>query len=187
MVRSPPSGAPRSSTEWSGRLGETVSTLKKTSRRIGIRVPTQDNVSKQVAKVASKGEPCIYATSVTKSIAKRFKTCLNENAKMHATFDSAPDFLHNEVEAWELPDRRLHPIFLQRKNDPAFETKSLEAFVDMLTWRGVKTKKVLATGAGNLAQPDEPVLHPRRGFVLHRDPEGRRPLRHRAHRHAEEG
>jgi hypothetical protein len=102
--------------------------------------------------VASKGEPCIYATSVTKSVAKRFKTCLNENAKMHATFESAPDFLHNEVEAWELPDRRLHPIFLQRKNDPALETRSLEAFVDILTRRGVKTKKVLATGAGNLAQ-----------------------------------
>jgi glucose/mannose-6-phosphate isomerase len=136
--------------EW--ELQETVSTLKKTFQGIGSNVPTEKNVSKQIAEVASKGQPCIYASSVTKSVARRFKTCLNENAKMHATFDSSPDFLHNEVEAWEEPERRLRPIFLQRAGDPDLETRSIEAFIAILKRKGVKTNKVRGTGEGNLSQ-----------------------------------
>ena len=63
----------------------------------------------------------------------------------------------------------------------------LEAFVDMLTWRGVKTKKVLATGAGNLAQLMSLCYTLDVASYYTGIPEGRRPLRHRAHRHAEEG
>ncbi|MDA4114796.1 MAG: hypothetical protein OK474_12200 [Thaumarchaeota archaeon] len=136
--------------EW--ELEETVSSLKKTREMIASKVPIAGNLSKQIASVVSNGEPCIFASSVTKSVARRFKTCLNENAKMHATFDSAPDFLHNEVEAWEQPDKRLRPIFLRRANEPNFETKSLDAFIAILQRKGVKTNQVTGTGRGNLSQ-----------------------------------
>ena len=136
--------------EW--ELAETVETLKRTREMIASRVPIADNVSKQIASVLSKGEPCIFASSVTKSVARRFKTCLNENAKMHATFDSAPDFLHNEVEAWEEPDKRLRPIFLRRASEPPFETRSLNAFIAILEKKGVKTSHAAGSGKGNLSQ-----------------------------------
>jgi glucose/mannose-6-phosphate isomerase len=136
--------------EW--ELEETVSTLKKTREMISSEVPIAGNPSKQIASMLSKGEPCIFASSVTKSVGRRFKTCLNENSKMHAAFDSAPDFLHNEVEAWERPDSRLRPIFLRRANEPAFEARALDAFIAILEKKGVKTSQVAGTGTGNLSQ-----------------------------------
>ena len=136
--------------EW--ELGETVSNLKRTSRDIERAVPTGRNASKQIAGIAARGEPCIFATSVTRSVARRFKTCLNENAKMHATYNSAPDFLHNEVEEWEQPDGRLQPIFIQREGDPAAQVKSREAFIRILEKKGVEVGRVLGKGKGNLSQ-----------------------------------
>ena len=71
---------------------------------------------------------------------------------MHATYDSSPDFLHNEVEAWELPDRGLHPIILRRPGDPASETDSLQAFIRILGREGGQGRVVNAEGKGNLSQ-----------------------------------
>jgi len=136
--------------EW--ELDETVSNLKRTSSEIGTTVPTRENASKRIAEVAARGEPCIYATSVTRSVARRFKTSLNENAKMHATYNTSPDVMHNEVEEWEVPDSRLQPIFLQRAGDPASEVRSREAFVGILEKKGVKVGRVQAKGKGNLSQ-----------------------------------
>ena len=131
---------------------ETVDQLRGTAEAININAPAETNVSKRVAMAAVSGEPCIYASSVTKSVAWRFKNSLNENAKMHATFAASPDFLHNEVEAWRIRDARFHPMILQRPGDPASETSSLEAFSRVLRQGGVEPTRVSSTGKGNLAQ-----------------------------------
>ncbi len=136
--------------EW--EVDETVATMKSTWERIGVKVPTVENPSKLLASEVSDTEPCVYATSVTKSVARRFKNSLNENAKMRASFAAAPDFLHNEVEAWEFPDARERPVILGRPGDPRSETRSLEAFGLMLARRGVRETRVSASGNGNLAE-----------------------------------
>jgi len=136
--------------EW--ELGETVATMKALAREVDRRAPAQRNVSKRVAAFLAGGLPCIYATSVTKSVARRFRNSLNENAKMHASFSTAPDFLHNEVEAWEVPEPAMRPVVLRRVNDPAPETRALGSFVQLLRSRRVPVSTVAGTGKGNLAQ-----------------------------------
>jgi len=136
--------------EW--ELDDTISTLKKLTRAIGIASPIADNRAKQVAKTIGKKEACIYASSATKSVARRFKNSLNENAKMHARFDSAPDIFHNEVEAWEGDDSRQQPILLRRGKDPASESRALDAFSALLASRNADPARVDATGEGNLSQ-----------------------------------
>jgi glucose/mannose-6-phosphate isomerase len=136
--------------EW--EVDESLSTLREISRRINKGVPMEKNPSKQVAAVVNGRVPCIYTTSASRSVARRFKNSLNENAKMLATYAAAPDFLHNEVEMWEKPDGRLQPIFLHRSNDPPPETKALAIFGDALRKRGVEPRTVDSTGRGNLAQ-----------------------------------
>jgi glucose/mannose-6-phosphate isomerase len=136
--------------EW--ELEDAISTLKKVTSAVDPASPVARNVSKQVALAIDSKQPCIYASSVTKSVARRFKNSLNENAKMHALFDSAPDIFHNEVEAWEVDALRRQPIMLRRERDPPFEAKALEAFSAILRTRKVESTWVDATGEGNLAQ-----------------------------------
>lgn len=136
--------------EW--ELQETVDGMKSTRREIGIDVPTATNPSKRVALELGGTEPCVYSSSLTRSVARRFKNSLNENAKMRASFASAPDFLHNEVEAWEVPQPNLRPVILGREGDPPSETRSLSAFSSMLAARGVAQTSVMARGRGNLPQ-----------------------------------
>jgi glucose/mannose-6-phosphate isomerase len=136
--------------EW--ELDETVSVMKKVARSISTSSPFNENVSKQVGFAIHSHEPCVYTSSVTKSVARRFKNSLNENAKMHARFDSAPDFFHNEVEAWEDDDNDLMPVMLRRSREPSFEAQALDAFTAMLASRGVVATEVRGQGDGNLAQ-----------------------------------
>jgi glucose/mannose-6-phosphate isomerase len=136
--------------EW--ELQDAISTLKTVYRSIGSFSPISDNPSKQVAQGIGTKEPCIYASSVTKSVARRFKNSLNENAKMHALFDSAPDIFHNEVEAWKGDSTRQHPILLRRGKEPPFESRGLDAFSALLASRKVGVTRVDATGEGNLSQ-----------------------------------
>ncbi|MDA4132704.1 MAG: hypothetical protein OK454_06215 [Thaumarchaeota archaeon] len=136
--------------EW--ELDDTISTLKKACSSIGSSSPFSDNPSKQVAQAIGTKEPCIYASSVTKSVARRFKNSLNENAKMHAEFDSAPDIFHNEVEGWKGDNSRHQAILLRRGKEPAFESRALDAFTALLASRKAGVSRVDATGEGNLSQ-----------------------------------
>jgi glucose/mannose-6-phosphate isomerase len=96
--------------------------------------------------------PKIYGSSVTKSIAERFKTCLNENAKMNVSWDFAPELFHNEVESWETPERKMVPIFLRHTAEPKYERIRLDSFVDILGMKGIRSLEIWGKGKGNLAQ-----------------------------------
>jgi glucose/mannose-6-phosphate isomerase len=133
-------------------IEETVSTLRKVAGSTGSASPLADNRSKQVALAIGTKEPCIYASSLTKSVARRFKNSMNENAKMHARFESAPDIFHNEVEAWARIETGHQPVILRRKLDPASESKTFDAFGAVLRSRDAEPTIVDATGEGNLSQ-----------------------------------
>jgi glucose/mannose-6-phosphate isomerase len=136
--------------EW--ELDEAMANFRETGLSIAGGVPTSRNPAKSIASEMADSVPSIYAASVSKSVAARFKNSLNENAKMHAYFDYAPDLFHNEVEAWQVQDERQQPIFLRRHNEPPFESKSLDIFYNLLAGRGVKTHRADAIGRGNLSQ-----------------------------------
>jgi glucose/mannose-6-phosphate isomerase len=136
--------------EW--EVDDAVSTLKNVGKTISVAAGGEQNVAKQVALKVGRKQPCIYASSVTKSVARRYKNSLNENAKMHARFDSAPDIFHNEVEAWENKDEGQQPILLRRSSDPSFESRAMDAFDEILRSRGLDPIRVDATGEANLSQ-----------------------------------
>lgn len=136
--------------EW--ELDDAISVMKNVGTSIAMGRPTPENPAKLAAIAIDHKDPCIYASSVTKSIARRFKNSLNENAKMHARFDSAPDIFHNEVEAWESGDASQHPVILRRKNDPEAESRAFDAFDVVLRERMMAPTRVDAVGRSNLAQ-----------------------------------
>jgi glucose/mannose-6-phosphate isomerase len=133
---------------------EAIECMKKVVTSLSSGTPTSQNPSKQCAQlVAPAGTlPKIYGSSVTKSIAERFKTCLNENAKMNASWDFAPELFHNEVESWETPERKMVPIFLRHTAEPKYERMRLDSFVDILGMKGIRSLEIWGKGKGNLAQ-----------------------------------
>jgi glucose/mannose-6-phosphate isomerase len=136
--------------EW--EVDAAVSQMKKVGNTVAMSVGTQENPAKKLALLVDHMDPCIYASSVTKSVARRFKNSLNENAKIHARFDSAPDIFHNEIEAWESNDMSQLPILLRRSNDPALESRAMDVFDALLRTNGMNSTRVDATGEGNLPQ-----------------------------------
>jgi glucose/mannose-6-phosphate isomerase len=133
---------------------EAIDCMKKVAPSLASNSPTSQNPSKQLAQLMAPAGvlPKIYGSSVTKGVAERFKTCLNENAKMNASWDSGPEFFHNEVECWETPERKMVPIFLRHTAEPKYERIRTDSFIDILGMKGIRCTEIWGKGKGNLAQ-----------------------------------
>jgi glucose/mannose-6-phosphate isomerase len=133
---------------------EAIDSMKKVAPSLSSSSPTSQNPAKQCAQlVAPSGVlPKIYGSSITKCVAERFKGCLNENAKMNADWNAGPELFHNEVETWEMPERKLVPIFLRHTAEPKYERVRFDSFVDILGMKGIRSLEIWGKGKGNLAQ-----------------------------------
>jgi glucose/mannose-6-phosphate isomerase len=60
-----------------------------------------DSLAKRVAQRVHKTCVCVYGAGPTASAARRWKTQLNENAKVPAFFAELPEANHNEIVGWE--------------------------------------------------------------------------------------
>jgi glucose/mannose-6-phosphate isomerase len=89
----------------------------------------QDGLVERAAGIAERLEgsiPVIYGADLTVPVARRWKTQINENAKLPAFASELPEADHNEIEGWEgtadagrmsavlLEDRDQHPRVRQR-------------------------------------------------------------------------
>jgi glucose/mannose-6-phosphate isomerase len=63
--------------------------------------------------------PLIYGAGPMGAVAYRWKTQMNENAKMHAFSHALPELAHNEVVGWEgAPPGRFAAVFLSDPGQP---------------------------------------------------------------------
>ena len=88
---------------------------------IGIDIPFQKNISKQLA-TKLYGKYCIvYGTSdSTEAVSLRWRGQLAENSKSLSSSHVLPEMNHNEIVGWEFPKEVLENIkvvFLRDKND----------------------------------------------------------------------
>lgn len=68
-------------------------------------VPAAQNTAKQLAWQAAGKSPVIYASSLFRSVAYKWKISFNENAKNAAWWNEFPEFNHNEFIGWS-----SHPV-----------------------------------------------------------------------------
>ena len=69
------------------------------------------------------GKTAIICTAHS-SVGRRFKSDLNENAKIIAKYEVATEFCHNELNAWLDHDPKMHVVLL-RDRDEAYETAQI--------------------------------------------------------------
>jgi len=110
---------------------DSISELEKTKENIFSGNLTYENKSLDLARYISK-IICVYYPSGLQSTAIRFKNCLQENTKIHATVEDVIEACHNNVVAWE-KNSSVQPIMIQGKDD-YIKTKErwkiLEEFFD---------------------------------------------------------
>ena len=82
-----------------------VTKMQRQVDTVGADVPTEKNPAKQLAQAMYGKLPVIYGGGFFQGMARRWKSQLNENAKVWAFFESVPELLHNAVEPY--PDSRL--------------------------------------------------------------------------------
>jgi glucose/mannose-6-phosphate isomerase len=74
--------------------------------------------SVEIAEAVRGGTPVIYGCDLTAPVAYRWKTQINENAKLPAFAAELPEADHNEVAGWEGADEssRLSAVFLEDRD-----------------------------------------------------------------------
>ncbi len=77
-----------------------IQSLERQLTGINEKVPTPDNPAKRLAGELLDKLVVVYGGGLFSGAARRWKTQLNENAKVWAFYESIPESLHNSVEAY---------------------------------------------------------------------------------------
>jgi glucose/mannose-6-phosphate isomerase len=85
-----------------GEREEMLTLLEGAAEEWGPQNPTPENAAKRLALALNDVVPIVYGSSgVTATVALRWKTQFNENAKIPSFFYSFPEMNHNEIMGWE--------------------------------------------------------------------------------------
>ena len=77
----------------------------------------EDGEAKRLARALRGTHPIVFGAEATAPVARRWKTQLNENAKLFSAAAELPESDHNEVCAWD-PDRLAAPLGAVLLEDP---------------------------------------------------------------------
>jgi glucose/mannose-6-phosphate isomerase len=74
--------------------------------------------AREIAAHVAGAVPVIYGSDLTTPVARRWKTQVNENAKLHAWWGELPEANHNELLGWSgsVGDERPAAIFLEDRD-----------------------------------------------------------------------
>lgn len=112
-----------------GELDRAIVHLRDVGEHIGPKAPLKRNRAKQLAARLKGTTPVIYGAPPFDSIAKRWQTQINENAKMLAFSSSLPEADHNEIVGWALDTsaRRFTPVILRDADETPEMHRRLDA------------------------------------------------------------
>ncbi len=173
-------GEPRAALGWSlmpllavaGGLGlmqsvardveEALAVMEELSERIGEGVPASSNAAKEVARRLHGRLPVIYGAGPLTEVAHRWKTQLNESAKVWSFYEELPELHHNAIIGFELPleiARATAVVFLHSPDlvHPRVQLR-YEFTQGMLQKAGVDVLHVGTHGRSALAQMLSAVL-----------------------------
>jgi len=113
----------------SRELEEAVTHLKGLKVTLMPNIASPNNPAKRLALKLKDFTPIIYAYDGFYSCAKRWRTQLNENAKVLSWCGSLPEMSHNEIVGWDADDKvkNFAMVFLRDKDEPEYVRRRFEA------------------------------------------------------------
>ena len=137
----------------SDQLPAALDMLKRERDQWSPEVPSDDNEAKLLAHELYRRIPLIYgSTGITGVIAYRWKTQVNENAKVHAFADVFPEMNHNEIMGWELANfesEAFAAIFIRDPEDTSRIADRIR-ITSTLIPRGFMTRDIQLEGRNDL-------------------------------------
>ena len=119
-------------------------TVMKLEEKIGIHVPSESNPCKRLALSLDGKLPVILGLDRFSSVARRFKTQLNENCKVQARYELIPELCHNEVESFKpttgtlASDSTFAYLLMRSEAESEFESAAFDVLKEKLNRAGVK-------------------------------------------------
>jgi glucose/mannose-6-phosphate isomerase len=86
-----------------GGVEEAIAILSSLREEYGAEVDSSQNPAKQLALQLHERLPVVYGAGPLIGVARRWKTQLNESAKVWAFFEEMPEAQHNAIVGWGLP------------------------------------------------------------------------------------
>ncbi len=136
-------------------MGEAVEVVRATASSCSRKRPTRVNRAKKVALALEGGTPVVFGEGILRAAALRWRTQLNENAKVQARDDAFPASNHNDINAWGA-DPRSSGFRVVILRDPKGHPRNARR-VDLtkrLAFKGAagSVTEVAAEGEGGLAR-----------------------------------
>jgi glucose/mannose-6-phosphate isomerase len=110
------------------------------------------NLAKEVAERMNGACPCIYGAGLTAAVAYRWKTQLNENAKLPAFAAVLPEADHNEIVGWEgaADTGRFVAVFLADEDQHPRTRRRIELTSELISSSGGAVVTVSSRGTAAL-------------------------------------
>ena len=107
----------------------------------------------EIVEKISKSLPLIYSYLPFRYVGYRFKTQLNENAKIHAFWAPLPEANHNEIMGWEGGlQANYYPVIIRDKPEVDYIRYRIEYLETLLRSRGISYGEIFARGESRLAK-----------------------------------
>ncbi|HXF57380.1 MAG TPA: bifunctional phosphoglucose/phosphomannose isomerase [Actinomycetota bacterium] len=129
-------------------LERTAATLEALARDLGPERPAEENEAKSLALWLMGGTPLVWGSEgVAEGPAMRWKTQLNENAKVPAFHAVLPELDHNEVEGWHPgAGAGYRAVVLRHPGEHPRVAARVEATLASLEGSGLAFRAVQAVG-----------------------------------------
>lgn len=137
-------------------LEETVALLKAMREELKPSVKAPDNLARTIAASMKGAIPVIWGSSGnSETVALRWKTQINENAKCPAYYNIFPELNHNELVGFEVPAALLSQtslVILQDEQDHVRVKKRMEISSEIIKERVKEIITVQSRGTSFLAR-----------------------------------
>jgi glucose/mannose-6-phosphate isomerase len=138
---------------------EAVRVLAEVGAELTPEVPAAENPAKVLAALLVGRVPVIYGTDATGSVAYRWRTQLEENAKVLALSGVLPEMNHNGIEAWSRgPETPWTAVLLRDAGEHPRVARRAALTREIVGTRAC-VREVWARGEGRLARLLSLVLH----------------------------
>lgn len=115
--------------------------------------PSVENEAKLLALAIGDRLPAIYGGPVTGAVAYRWKTDVEENAKVFALSGAVPEMNHNAIEAWRAPRAGgVQLVFLRDRQEPPAIARRFALLREMVGGAAGGVSECWTRGRGRLAR-----------------------------------
>ena len=143
-------GAPVAS---AAEMEEALDVLTAQATELGLNSAVEKNPAKRLALEIGDRLAAVYGGPLTATAAYRWKTDLEENAKILAIAGALPEMNHNEIEAWSGPAARgRHIVLLRDEGEGPAIARRFELVRDLAAPAAGGISEIWARGTGPLAR-----------------------------------